>query len=181
VSPIKGCQIQLQHFSLYNQLLFIHCVYIPHMHCLNVSIHHEMVLFFWVPFLSWKVFRFACIHGDVVVFLQVPAKEPFACKILFTFPKLASKPTCITHQLMFFFAMANSGCTHMLSSSKDSTSTLVIDFRKIENKKVRIKILSTLTKCILIVASITCWKKWIKNPAIFSQLESIVKKKARQN
>ncbi len=102
------------------------------------------------------MFRFACIHGDVVVFLQVPAKEPFACKILFTFPKLASKPTCITHQLMFFFAMANSGCTHMLSSSKDSTSTLVIDFRKIENKKVRIKILSTLTKCILIVASITC-------------------------
>jgi hypothetical protein len=41
-------------------------------------------------------------------------------------------------------------------SSKDSTSTLVVDFRKIKNKKVKIKILSTLTKCVLIVASIAC-------------------------
>ncbi len=87
------------------------------MHCLNMSIHHKMVLFFWAPFLSLKVFKFACIHGDVVVLLQVPNKEPFAYKKLFTFPKLASKPICITHQLMFSFVMANSGCTHMSSFS----------------------------------------------------------------
>jgi hypothetical protein len=98
---LKVVKIQLQHFSLYNQLPFTHCVYIPHIHCLNVNIHHNMVLCFWAPFLSWNVCRFACIHGDVAVLLQVLAKKPFAHKILFTLPKLASKLTCITHQLMF--------------------------------------------------------------------------------
>jgi len=52
------------------------------------SIHPGMVLFSWAAFLNWKVFRFAYIHGDVVVLLQVHAKEPFAYKILFTLPKL---------------------------------------------------------------------------------------------